>query len=38
MASIAGVFYGLAWRDRKCVLTSTVTHTLVNVGWLLLFR
>ncbi|HET9942896.1 MAG TPA: CPBP family intramembrane glutamic endopeptidase [Terriglobia bacterium] len=38
MASIAGVFYGLAWRSRKNVLTSSITHTLVNTGWNLFFR
>jgi membrane protease YdiL (CAAX protease family) len=38
MASIAGVFYGLAWRSRKNVLTSSITHTLVNTGWNVFFR
>ena len=38
MASIAGVFYGLAWRSRKNVLTSSITHTLVNTSWNLFFR
>jgi membrane protease YdiL (CAAX protease family) len=38
MASVAGVFYGLAWRPRKNVLTSSITHTLVNTGWNLFFR
>ena len=38
MASIAGVFYGLAWRSRKNVLTSSITHTLVNTAWNLFFR
>jgi membrane protease YdiL (CAAX protease family) len=38
MASIAGVFYGRAWRARRNVLTSTLTHTLVNAGWNLFFR
>ena len=38
MATIAGLFYGRAWRVRKNVLTSTITHTLVNTGWNLLFR
>jgi len=38
LASIAGVFYGRAWRGQRNVLTSTVTHTLVNFGWRLFFR
>ena len=38
MASIAGVFYGLAWRSRRNVLTSSITHTLVNTCWNLFFR
>jgi uncharacterized protein len=36
MATLAGVFYGNAWRRNKNVLTSTITHTLVNTGWRLL--
>jgi membrane protease YdiL (CAAX protease family) len=38
MATLAGVFYGNAWRRNKNVLTSTITHTLVNIGWRLFFR
>jgi membrane protease YdiL (CAAX protease family) len=38
MASIAGLFYGLAWRSRRNVLTSSITHTLVNTGWNIFFR
>src|SRR4030095_1542655 len=38
MATLAGVFYGNAWRGEKNVLTSTITHTLVNTGWRLFFR
>jgi membrane protease YdiL (CAAX protease family) len=38
MAALAGVFYGNAWRSKRNVLTSTVTHTLVNTGWRLFFR
>jgi CAAX protease family protein len=38
MATLAGVFYGNAWRRERNVLTSTVTHTLVNTGWRLFFR
>ena len=38
IASIAGLFYGLAWRSRRNVLTSSITHTLVNTAWNLFFR
>lgn len=38
MATLAGVFYGNAWRRERNVLTSTITHTLVNTGWRLFFR
>jgi len=38
MASIAGVFYGLSWRSRRNVLTSSITHTFVNTSWNLFFR
>ena len=38
MATLAGLFYGNAWRREKNVLTSTITHTLVNTGWRLFFR
>jgi membrane protease YdiL (CAAX protease family) len=38
MATIAGVFYGLVWRSKRNVLTSSMTHTLVNTGWNLFFR
>lgn len=38
MASIAGFFYGRAWRTHRNVLTSSLTHTLVNTGWSLFFR
>jgi len=38
MATIAGVFYGLAWRDRSRLLSSATTHTLVDVVWSLWFR
>jgi len=33
VATLAGLFYGRAWRTHKNVLTSTVTHTMVNVVW-----
>jgi len=38
LATIAGVFYGRAWRDRRRVLASAITHTLVDVIWSLWFR
>jgi membrane protease YdiL (CAAX protease family) len=38
LATIAGVFYGRAWRDRQRLLTSAITHTLVDVLWILWFR
>lgn len=34
MATIAGVFYGRAWRDRRRVPASTITHTFVDWIWL----
>ena len=38
MAAIAGVFYGRAWRDRRQILASSITHTMVDVVWALWFR
>ena len=38
LATIAGVFYGRAWRDRRRLLASAITHTLVDVLWILWFR
>ena len=38
LASIAGVFYGRAWRDQRKVMTASVTHTAVDVVWSLWFR
>jgi uncharacterized protein len=38
LATIAGVFYGRAWRDRRRLLSSATTHTLVDVIWSLWFR
>src|SRR5262249_15331055 len=38
LATIAGVFYGRAWRDRRRILASATTHTLVDVLWVLWFR
>lgn len=38
LASIAGVFYGRGWLDRRRVFTSAITHTAVDVTWSLWFR
>lgn len=38
MASIAGLFYGRAWRARKNVIASALTHALVNTSWSVFFR
>ena len=38
LAAIAGVFYGRAWRQRRQILASTITHTAVDVVWALWFR
>jgi membrane protease YdiL (CAAX protease family) len=38
LASIAGVFYGRAWRERRQLLASVITHTAVDVVWSLWFR
>ncbi len=38
LAAIAGIFYGRAWRARRQLLASSVSHTLVDVIWSLWFR
>ena len=38
MGTIAGMFYGRAWRDRRRITSSAITHTLVDVLWSLWFR
>jgi uncharacterized protein len=38
LATIAGVFYGRAWHDRRRLVPSATTHTLVDVIWSLWFR
>ena len=38
LAAIAGVFYGRAWRTRRHLFASSLTHTLVDVVWSLWFR
>src|SRR5207245_2987411 len=38
LAAIAGVFYGWAWRARRQLLASVITHTAVDVMWSLWFK
>jgi hypothetical protein len=38
LATIAGVFYGRAWRARRRVLASAITHTFVDVTWSIWLR
>ena len=38
LASIAGIFYGRAWRAHRQIFAAVVTHTLVDVVWSLWFR
>lgn len=38
IAAIAGIFYGRAWRARRHLFASAITHTLVDVIWGLWFR
>jgi uncharacterized protein len=38
LASIAGIFYGRAWRAKRQIFASIVTHTAVDVVWSLWFR
>jgi uncharacterized protein len=33
LATIAGIFYGLAWRENRRVAASTITHTFVDWIW-----
>ena len=33
LATIAGIFYGRAWRNRRRLLTSGITHATVDVIW-----
>jgi membrane protease YdiL (CAAX protease family) len=37
LASIAGIFYGRAWRERRRVPASAITHTFVDWMWGLWF-
>jgi uncharacterized protein len=38
LATIAGIFYGRAWRAQRQLLASVVSHTAVDVVWSLWFR
>jgi uncharacterized protein len=38
LATVAGVFYGRAWRDRQRLLSSAITHATVDAVWGLWFR
>src|SRR5215813_8662508 len=38
LATIAGVFYGRAWRDRRRLASSAITHTAVDVVWSVWFH
>ena len=38
LGSVAGVFYGRAWRDNRQIFAAIVTHTGVDVVWSLWFR
>jgi uncharacterized protein len=38
LATIAGIFYGRAWRDRRRLFCSGITHATVDVVWSMWFR
>jgi len=38
MATIAGIFYGVAWRRTGSLMASSLTHALVDTFWTVLFR
>ena len=38
LATIAGIFYGRSWLDRRRLFSSSLTHTAVDVVWSLWFR
>jgi uncharacterized protein len=38
LAAIAGFFYGRAWRERKRLFASSVTHATVDAVWSIWFR
>jgi membrane protease YdiL (CAAX protease family) len=38
LAALAGIFYGRAWRDRRRLFASSITHATVDVVWAAWFR
>jgi len=38
LASIAGVFYGLAWMRTRSLVPGVMIHALVDISWHILFR
>jgi CAAX protease family protein len=38
LATIAGIFYGRAWRKTNSIFPSAIVHALVDTTWHLLFR
>jgi len=38
LATIAGIFYGRAWRTTNSIFTSAIVHALVDTVWHLAFR
>jgi membrane protease YdiL (CAAX protease family) len=38
LATVAGIFYGLAWRRTKSMFPAALVHTLVDTTWHLLFQ
>jgi uncharacterized protein len=38
LATIAGLFYGRAWRDKRRLFASSITHASVDTVWSLWFR
>jgi hypothetical protein len=38
MATIAGLFYGRAWRSSGCLMASALTHAFVDTCWTVMFR
>ncbi len=38
MATIAGIFYGRAWRSTGSLMASSLTHALVDTIWSVVFR
>jgi membrane protease YdiL (CAAX protease family) len=38
LAAIAGIFYGLAWRQQRRVGASAITHTSVDTIWSIWLR